>query len=182
MMAKHYKKAKVSVVDLNKRRGECVRASQCVCVRACVLQHCPFAVVRTLYSRVRACPLRRAVDAWNSEHLPIYEPGLEGELATRVGVLRQCGRLACLRFAVGWRRVAPLRSAAAQRSKKQRCRHLAATSHAPRWRRPLPVATHTAVIKETLGRNLFISTDVAGGIADADIVFIAVNTGCARVS
>ena len=33
------------------------------------------------------------------------------------------------------------------------------------------------MIKETLGRNLFISTDVTGGIADADIVFIAVNTG-----
>merc|ERR1711907_640190 len=54
---------------------------------------------------------KRRVDAWNSEHLPIYEPGLE------------------------------------------------------------------EVIKETLGRNLFISTDVTGGIADADIVFIAVNTG-----
>lgn len=54
---------------------------------------------------------KRRVDAWNSAHLPIYEPGLE------------------------------------------------------------------EVLKRTLNRNLFISTDVQGAVADANIVFIAVNTG-----
>lgn len=32
------------------------------------------------------------------------------------------------------------------------------------------------VVRESLGRNLFFSTDVAKGINDADIVFVAVNT------
>lgn len=54
---------------------------------------------------------KRRVDAWNSDSLPIYEPGLE------------------------------------------------------------------EVLRTVLGKNLTISTDVAGGIANADIVFIAVNTG-----
>jgi hypothetical protein len=35
----------------------------------------------------------------------------------------------------------------------------------------------TEVLRKTLNKNLFITTDVAGGIADADVVFIAVNTG-----
>jgi UDPglucose 6-dehydrogenase len=50
------------------------------------------------------------INAWNSESLPIYEPGLD------------------------------------------------------------------AVIKRTRGRNLFFSTDVAGGIRSADIIFVSVNT------
>jgi UDPglucose 6-dehydrogenase len=33
-----------------------------------------------------------------------------------------------------------------------------------------------AVVREALGRNLFFSTDVAGGIKGADIVFVSVNT------
>jgi UDPglucose 6-dehydrogenase len=32
------------------------------------------------------------------------------------------------------------------------------------------------VVKETLNRNLFFSTDIAGGIAQADIIFVSVNT------
>ncbi len=50
------------------------------------------------------------IDAWNSDRLPIYEPGLDG------------------------------------------------------------------VVKEARGRNLFFSTDVDGGIAESDIIFVSVNT------
>jgi UDPglucose 6-dehydrogenase len=32
------------------------------------------------------------------------------------------------------------------------------------------------VVRQTRGKNLFFSTDVAGGIRDADIIFVAVNT------
>jgi UDPglucose 6-dehydrogenase len=71
---------------------------------AVLAKHCPDV-------RVTVVDLdKRRVDAWNSDELPIYEPGLAG------------------------------------------------------------------VISETLGRNLFITTDVEAGIRDSDIIFIAVNT------
>ncbi len=53
---------------------------------------------------------QKRIDAWNSDHLPIYEPGLD------------------------------------------------------------------AVVKEARGRNLFFSTDVERGIAEADMIFVSVNT------
>ena len=53
---------------------------------------------------------QKRIDAWNSDHLPIYEPGLD------------------------------------------------------------------AVVKEARGRNLFFSTDVDRGIAEADMIFVSVNT------
>jgi UDPglucose 6-dehydrogenase len=53
---------------------------------------------------------RERINAWNSDELPIYEPGLD------------------------------------------------------------------AVVRRTRGRNLFFSTDVAGGIRSADIIFVSVNT------
>jgi UDPglucose 6-dehydrogenase len=53
---------------------------------------------------------RKRIDAWNSDRLPIYEPGLD------------------------------------------------------------------EIVRETRGRNLFFSTDVDKGIAEADIIFVSVNT------
>ena len=53
---------------------------------------------------------QQRIDAWNSDQLPIYEPGLD------------------------------------------------------------------EVVREARGRNLFFSTDVEQGIADADIIFVSVNT------
>ena len=53
---------------------------------------------------------QQRIDAWNSDHLPIYEPGLD------------------------------------------------------------------EVVKEARGRNLFFSTDIDKGIAEADIIFVSVNT------
>jgi UDPglucose 6-dehydrogenase len=53
---------------------------------------------------------QKRIDAWNSDELPIYEPGLD------------------------------------------------------------------EVVKEARGRNLFFSTDVDKGIAEADLIFVSVNT------
>jgi hypothetical protein len=97
----------------------------CETVFAVMASHCP------MHSFMVVDLNKRRVDAWNSDALPIYEPGLDGTnacVSARNCVAQRC--FACV-----------------------------------------------VLIKQTLGRNLSISTDVVGGIVGADIVFIAVNTG-----
>ncbi|MBP7275846.1 MAG: nucleotide sugar dehydrogenase [Kiritimatiellae bacterium] len=71
---------------------------------AMIAAHCPGI-------KVIVCDINKArIDAWNSDHLPIYEPGLD------------------------------------------------------------------EVVRSARGRNLFFTTDVPGGIREADMIFVSVNT------